>query len=105
MLGRAAYHTPYLLAQVDRDLFDAAARVPSRSEIVERTVRYLAREQAKGTPLAAMTRHMLGLYHGRPGARLWRRALSEEARLPGANVDVLLQARDRIEALAVRQAA
>lgn len=79
MLGRAAYQNPYILAEVDRMFFDAAAPVLSRHEIIEAFVPYVEREIAAGTPLIAMTRHILGLFNGLPGARAWRRYLSENA--------------------------
>ena len=89
MLGRAAYHTPELLARVDRDLFAAAAPVPDMGEVVRRFLPHIEAERARGTPLSAMTRHMLGLFHGRPGARGWRRHLAENAHHPDAGPDVV----------------
>jgi tRNA-dihydrouridine synthase A len=88
MLGRAAYHTPAILGEADRRLFGAGADV-SASEAVERYRPYIARELARGTHLAAMTRHMLGLFHGAPGARSWRRILTVEAVRPGAGLEVV----------------
>nr|WP_281397152.1 tRNA dihydrouridine(20/20a) synthase DusA [Kaustia mangrovi] len=101
MLGRAAYHTPYVLAEADRRLFDPAAPVPTREEIVERFLPYVEAELACGVPLKAMTRHILGLFHGVPGARGWRRHLSENAHRPGAGVEVI---RDALRAVANREA-
>jgi tRNA-dihydrouridine synthase A len=88
MLGRAAYHTPGILGQVDRRLFGAAADT-SAVEAVGRYRPYVARELARGTRLPAMTRHMLGLFHGAPGARAWRRVLTVEGAKPGAGVEVI----------------
>jgi tRNA-dihydrouridine synthase A len=88
MLGRAAYHTPAILGEADRRLFGDGADVDAR-EAVERYRPYIARELAKGTHLAAMTRHMLGLFHGSPGARTWRRILTVEGVKPGAGLDVV----------------
>jgi tRNA-dihydrouridine synthase A len=98
MLGRAAYHTPWILATVDRDVFgDRDAGPWSRREVVEAMVPYLERELAAGEPLHRITRHMLGLYHGQPGARGWRRILSEETRDPEAGVEVLWRALGEVE--------
>jgi tRNA-dihydrouridine synthase A len=98
MLGRAAYHTPWILAAVDRGVFgDRDAGPQSRWEVVEAMVPYLERELAAGEPLHRITRHMLGLYHGQPGARGWRRILSEETRDPDAGVEVLWRALGEVE--------
>ncbi|MGD9501437.1 MAG: tRNA dihydrouridine(20/20a) synthase DusA [Methyloceanibacter sp.] len=93
MLGRAAYADPYLLAEVDRALFGAAGTPPSRLDVLDRFAPYVEAELAKGTRLNAMTRHILGLFHGRPRARLFRRHLAENAHRDGAGLDVLRQAR------------
>jgi len=87
MMGRAAYHTPALLADVDARLFDGEAR--SVDDAVEAYIAYICGQLGHGVPLNAMTRHMLGLFNGRPGARLFRRHLSENATKPGANVETL----------------
>lgn len=97
MLGRAAYHDPWQLAQVDSRLFGEAGPLPSRREIAERLIPYAERQLACGVPLHAITRHILGLCQGRPGARAFRRHLSERAVRPGAGTDVLRQAIDLIE--------
>ncbi len=88
MLARAAYHTPGLLGEVDAALFGDAATV-SAAQAVGRYRPYIARELARGTHLAAMTRHMLGLFHGLPGARTWRRILTVESVKPGAGLAVV----------------
>jgi len=88
MLGRAAYHTPELLGAVDRLIFGQGADIDAR-EAVERYRPYLAKRLAQGVHLAAMTRHMLGLFHGRPGARAWRRILTVEGVKPGAGLEVI----------------
>src|SRR5882672_2757632 len=79
MLGRAAYHDPYLLASIDRRLFDDMAPLPSRGEVVRRMGNYLNRTAALGISARAVTAHMLGLYHGQPNARRWRQHLSDPA--------------------------
>jgi tRNA-dihydrouridine synthase A len=88
MFGRAAYHEPALLGRVDAELFGEGEEV-SPFEAVERYRPYLARSLAEGVHLAAMTRHMLGLMHGRPGARAWRRILTVEATTAGAGLEVV----------------
>jgi tRNA-dihydrouridine synthase A len=92
MLGRAAYQNPFLLAEADRRYFGSRAAPMDRHGAVEAMAGYIDAELAAGTPLAAMTRHMLGLFQGVPGARAWRRHLSEHAHRPGAGLDVLRQA-------------
>jgi len=88
MLGRAAYHTPALLGEVDARLFGASETV-TPAEAVARYRPYIARQLESGTHLAAMTRHMLGLFHGSPGARTWRRILTVESVKPGAGLEVV----------------
>lgn len=88
MLGRAAYHTPGLLGEADARLFGEDGTVDAL-EAVRRYRPYVARELEKGTHLAAMTRHMLGLFHGAPGARTWRRILTVEGVKPGAGLEVV----------------
>jgi tRNA-dihydrouridine synthase A len=93
MLGREAYHRPMLLAELDRALHANDTHVPrSREALLDRMAEYAAREVARGDRLSAITRHMLGLYAGEPGARDYRRALSEGAREDGADVDVIRRA-------------
>jgi tRNA-dihydrouridine synthase A len=77
MLGRAAYHDPYLLAQVDASFFDSAAAMLTRAAIVAAMSDYLQRQIAAGARPRAIVSHMLGLYQGQPGARHWRRMLSD----------------------------
>jgi tRNA-dihydrouridine synthase A len=80
MLGREAYHRPYLLAELQQLLFDDGWRCPDVAELLERMAAYAEREVAAGERLSAITRHMLGLCSGRPGARRYRQWLSEGAR-------------------------
>ena len=93
MLGRAAYHDPYLLADVDADFFEEEGAAPSRVEVIDRFLPYAEAELARGVRLNQMTRHVLGLLHGQPRARAFRRLLSEKAHLDGAGIDVLKAAR------------
>ncbi len=94
MLGRAAYADPYLLAEVDRTLYGAADLPPTRVEVLERFIGHVRGELERGVRLNAMTRHILGLFHGRPRARAFRRHIAQNAHLPGAGIAVLEQARD-----------
>ena len=88
MLGRAAYHTPGLLGEADRRLFGEGADVSPQAAVAA-FLPYVRAELAKRTHLAAMTRHMLGLFHGQPGARSWRRILTVEGAKAGAGVEVI----------------
>jgi tRNA-dihydrouridine synthase A len=90
MLGRGAYHSPGLLGDADRRLFGAQGAV-SAQEAVAAYLPYVRSELARGTHLAAMTRHMLGLFHGQPGARSWRRVLTVEGAKPGTGIEVIEQ--------------
>ena len=100
MVGREAVSNPYLFADVDRRFFDPAAAVPTREDVVRAWLPYIASQLQEGVPLARMTRHALGLFHGCPGARQWRRSLSEEASRPGAGLEVLQQALTSLKAAA-----
>jgi tRNA-dihydrouridine synthase A len=93
MLGRAAYADPYLLAEVDGALFGSNATPPSRLDVLDRFVPYVEAQLAKGARLNQMTRHILGLFHGQPRARAFRRHLAENAHLDGAGLEVLQAAR------------
>ena len=77
MLGREAYHNPYVISALHRAAYDDGFHTPTTEEIVDRMVDYAERQVARGVPLRAVTRHMLGLFSGRAGARTWRRTLSE----------------------------
>ena len=92
MLGRAAYHTPAILADVDRRFFGAGEAGREPHEAVLAMLPYIAAELARGARLSHITRHMLGLFHGPPGARAWRRILSVGAVQPGAGLEVVLEA-------------
>ena len=92
MLSRAAYHPPALLAAVDRRIYGAATADPDPYEVAAGLVPYLADLVAGGARPATLTRHMLGLFHGAPGARAWQRALAEEACRAGAGAEVLADA-------------
>ncbi len=89
MIGREAYHNPWILAEADRCIFGDAHPPPTRHEVLDAFIPYAERQLAAGVPLSAMSRHLLGLFQGQPGARAWRRRISEQAHLPGAGVELL----------------
>jgi tRNA-dihydrouridine synthase A len=90
MLGRAAYHSPAMLADVDARFFGGEAC--DLNDAVEAYLGYVDRKIGEGVPLNAMSKHLLGLFNGRPGARLFRRHLSENATRKGANLQTLRDA-------------
>ncbi len=92
MLGREVYSNPYILTQVDQALFGSEKEPPSRREIVTAMLPYMERQLSSGANLNHMTRHMLGIFQGQPGARGWRRYLSENAHKKGADLRVVEQA-------------
>ena len=92
MIGRAAYQEPWRLLAVDPLIFGEAARFASAREALEAFFPYVEHELARGTRLHSMTRHILGLFHGVPGARAFRRHIATEAVKPGAGIAVLRDA-------------
>lgn len=90
MLGRVAYHHAYLLAEADWKLFGHAP--PTRAQVIRAMAEYSREEISRGTTLRSIARHMLGLYQGQPGARTWRRMLSDPALLAENRPDLLLEA-------------
>jgi tRNA-dihydrouridine synthase A len=92
MLGRVAYQEPEILLAVDRELFGEEPQVADSFEAIEAYEPYVAARLAEGVRLHAMTRHMLGLFMGRPGARAYRRHLATEATKPGAGIGTLRDA-------------
>jgi tRNA-dihydrouridine synthase A len=92
MIGRAAYQDPYMLAAADRVLFGDAHPAPTREAVVAAMIPYAAAQRARGVPLSAITRHLLGLFNGVPGARAWRRTLSAQAHRAGAGAEVIERA-------------
>ena len=105
MMGRAAYQEPWRLLAVDPLLFEEAAPVTSQRAAVEAFVPYVGGELARGTRLHSITRHMLGLFQGMPGARAYRRHLATEAVKPGAGVNVLREAVEMLREDPAAQAA
>ncbi|TBR40475.1 MULTISPECIES: tRNA dihydrouridine(20/20a) synthase DusA [Dyella] len=98
MLGRAAYHDPYVLAQVEAALYGEA--LPERETVIRHLRPYIEAELARGTALKHITRHLLGLFQGEPGARSFRRVLSEGAHQPGAGWGLIEQALEPLRSAA-----
>lgn len=96
MMGREAYHNPYLLAEVDAQLFYSSDPIKTRHQVVMELMPYIEEHLHDGGRLHNITRHILGLFHGVPGARIWRRVLSENATKKGADESVVLEALNNI---------
>jgi tRNA-dihydrouridine synthase A len=105
MIGREAYQNPYCLAAWQQELMSTTDAVPSREGVVENLLPYVERELAEGTPLKAITRHLMGLFNGLPGARAWRRHLSEKAHRRGAGPEVIQDALAQVSFRSARAAA
>ena len=98
MLGRVAYKDPAILLEVDRVFFSETSRASTPHEALEAFMPFIDARLAEGVPLAAMTRHLLGLFSGQPGARAFRRRLTVEACRPGAGLAVLRAAAAEVDA-------
>ena len=96
MIGRAAYHTPYFLADIEKDIF-SNKDVPSRQEVIENLIPYIKEETKKGTRLNQIMRHTLGLFHGQSGASYWKRYLSENMCVRDADVQKINHIMDKIK--------
>ena len=96
MIGRAAYHTPYLLADIEREIFNNED-VPSRQDVIEQLIPYVKEELKKGTRLNQIMRHTLGLFHGQTGASYWKRYLSENMCVRDADVKKIDHIMDKIK--------
>lgn len=92
MVGREAYQNPYFLSEVDQRIYNAAEPSKSRHEIMALLLPYIQAQLQNGIRLNSVTRHILGLFHGQPGARAWRRHLSEHATGTNADINVVLDA-------------
>lgn len=97
MVGRAAYQNPYLLARLEAILFDVETQPASRYEILEKFMQYVQQNLDAGTSLAHITRHILGLFFGQPGARAYRRYISEHVYKEGAGVEVIQAAMKEVQ--------
>ena len=98
MLGRAAYHDPYILAQADQLLYDSCTISKTRDQVLLDFIPYIEEQLSAGTALNHISRHILGLFQGVPGAKLFRRHISENAHKRGAGIEVIYQARDLLMA-------
>ena len=96
MIGRAAYHTPYLLADIEREIFKNE-NIPSRQEVIENLIPYVKDELKKGTRLNQIMRHTLGLFHGQTGSSHWKRYLSENMCVRNADVQKIDHIMDKIK--------
>ncbi len=96
MIGREAYHNPWILAQADKLIFGDAHPVPSRHQVLQQMLPHVEAELASGIRLGNISRHILGLFQGQPGAGAWRRYISEHAHLPGAGIEVIQLAAERV---------
>ncbi len=96
MIGRAAYHTPYLLAEIEKEIFKNET-IPSRQEVIENLIPYVKDELKKGTRLNQIMRHTLGLFHGQTGASYWKRYLSENMCVRDADVQKIDHLMDKIK--------
>ncbi len=103
MLGRLAYHAPYALAQLEAAL--AGTVPPAREDVLRRMGAYVAAQRARGVRLAAITRHVLGLYHGEPGGKAFRRVLSERTHAADADWSAVEAALDEVRMPAGRRVA
>ncbi len=92
MIGREAYHNPWLLADVDRRFHGDETPPPERRQIIQRLLPFIESELASGVPLQRISRHILGLFQGQPGARRWRRHLSENSHKKNADTTVIVEA-------------
>ena len=98
MIGREAYHNPWILAPADRLVFGSQAQPGSRHQVIEKLLLLVERECSNGVPVTRFTRHILGLFHGQPGAKKWRRMLSENAHKPGAGPELIRRALEQVPA-------
>ena len=96
MIGRAAYHTPYLLADIEREIFKNK-NIPTRQEVIENLIPYIKAEIKKGTRLNQIMRHTLGLFHGQTGASYWKRYLSENMCVRDADIQKIDHIMDKVK--------
>ncbi len=92
MLGREVYHNPYMMAEVDQQLYNSTSPIKSRKEILQQFMDYVEKQLAQDVYLKHMSRHILGLFHGAAGAKAWRRHISENSYKAGAGIEVLQEA-------------
>jgi tRNA-dihydrouridine synthase A len=97
MIGREVYQNPYFLAEADKLFFDFGSIKPDRIQLVRMLIPYIQRQISAGVRLNSVSRHILGLFHGQPGAKGWRRYISENAHKSGANEEVIIKALEFVE--------
>jgi len=102
MLGRAAYHNPWILTELEADMFGTTALF-GRTAALERLLPYVGSEIGRGARLHDVARHLHGLFNGLPGARRYRRHLAEHSHRPGAGIDVLLEAASFVSEVVVEE--
>jgi tRNA-dihydrouridine synthase A len=96
MLGREVYHNPYLMVQVDAELYGDEDKILSRKQILEQYFSYIEQQMGQGVYFKHMSRHLLGLFQGQPGAKAWRRYISENGYKDGAGIEILQYAMDQV---------
>ena len=96
MIGRAVYHSPYFLAEVEKEFFKNN-NVPTREEVMEQMLPYIEQETRKGTKLNSIMRHTIGLYHGQKGSKFWKRYLSENMCIREADIQKVNHIMDHIK--------
>ena len=96
MIGRAAYHTPYILAEIEKEIFNNK-EIPSRSEVMENLIPYIEEETSKGTQLNHIMRHTVGLFHGQNGSRVWKQYLSKNMCIRDADLQKVNHIMDQIK--------
>ena len=97
MVGRAAYDDPYLFAAADKEIFGESATPPTRHQIAEAMFPYINDWTQEGVKLNSITRHMLHLFRGQPGSRIWKRYITEHSCRPGADAQVVAKALDLVK--------
>ena len=96
MIGRAVYHSPYFLAEIERNIFNND-NIPTRQEVIESLIPYIKNETEKGTQLNQIMRHTLGLFHGQTGSSFWKRYLSENLCVRDADIKKIDHIMDKVK--------
>ena len=104
MIGRSIYHSPYLLADIEKEIFDNEEML-SRQEVVEKLVEYLRKEVKKGTRVNQVMRHALGLFHGQMGSNFWKKYLSENMCVRDADIQKVNHILDKVKLNHINQSA
>ncbi len=104
MLGRSVYHSPYLLADIEKEIFNNE-NYPSRQKVVEKLVDYLKKEVRKGTRVNQVMRHTLGLFHGQVGSNFWKRYLSKNMCVRDADIQKIDHIKDKVKLNHIAQSA